>query len=123
MGQCILQNQAGGGTMEIFTIGANTQFYKGLATYINSKGEFKSSFFGTKNRAEIITPWCKFSYNSRAITLLKDGVYSVTGGTVDVDHNGHITKDIIKQKMVSGEQIKLNATAYGGDGLTIIKHI
>lgn len=108
--------------MEIFTIGANTQFYKGLATYVNSKGEFKSSFFGTKNRAEIITPWCKFSYNSGAITLLKDGVYSVTGGTVDVDHNGHITKDIIKQKMVSGERIKLNSTAYGGDGLTIIKH-
>ena len=122
MGQCALLN-SGGGTMEIFTIGANTQFYKGLATYINSKGEFKSSFFGTKNRAEIITPWCKFSYNSGAITLLKDGVYSVTGGTVDVDNNGHITKDIIKQKMVSGERIKLNATAYGGDGLTIIKHI
>lgn len=114
---------SGGGTMEIFTIGANTQFYKGLATYINSKGEFNSYFFSTKYRAEIITPWCKFGYNSKAITILKDGVYSVTGGTVNVDNNGEITKNIVKQKMVSGERIKLNATAYGGDGLTIIKHI
>ena len=121
MGQCALLN-SGGGTMEIFTIGANTQFYKGLATYINSKGEIKYAFFSSKYTAEFSCPWCKFNRGTKKITILKDGIYSVIAGTVDVNNDPTITQNITKEKMLNGKEFKFNSTAYGGDGFTIVKH-